>query len=148
MPTPSATIRVRVPFVDVDSSGRIHFTALFRYMEVAEHALMRAIGLPYATALQGTAFPRVHLSADFRAAATYDMLLDVEARVERVGTSSWTLAFTTRRAPDDDITTGAPPGAVIAEGHMTIAAMDPMTERSTPLPDFLRRALTGEPSAE
>ncbi|HEV2460317.1 MAG TPA: thioesterase family protein [Ktedonobacterales bacterium] len=144
MPTPTVTIRVRVPFVDVDSSGRIHFTALFRYMEVAEHELMRAIGLPYATALRDTAFPRVHLSADFRAAATYDMLLDVEARVERVGTTSWTLVFTTRRAPEDDGVPGAPPGALIAEGHMTIVAMDPATERPVPLPDSLRRALGGE----
>src|SRR5215472_10745694 len=136
----SVTIHVRVPFVDVDSSGRIHFTALFRYMEVAEHELMRAIGLPYATSLRDTAFPRVHLSADFRAAATYDMLLDVEAHVERVGTCSWTVAFTTRRAVEDDGASGAPQGAVIAEGHMTIVAMDPATERSVPLPDPLRRA--------
>jgi acyl-CoA thioester hydrolase len=144
MPTPSVTIRVRVPFVDVDSSGRIHFTAQFRYMEVAEHELMRAIGLPYATAPHDTAFPRVHLSADFRAAATYDMLLDVEACVERVGTTSWTLVFTTRRAPDDDGVPGVPPGALIAEGRMVIVAMDPATERPVPLPDALRRALSGE----
>src|SRR5215469_9082873 len=144
MPTPSATIRVRVPFVDVDSSGRIHFTALFRYMEVAEHELMRAIGLPYATALRDTAFPRVHLSADFRAAATFDMVLDVEVGVERIGTSSWTVAFTARRAPDDDAAPGAPPGTVIAVGRMTIVAMDPASERPVPLPDPLRRALSGE----
>ena len=55
---PEVTIRVRVPFADVDSSQRIHYTAMFRYMEVAEHALMRAIGFPYATALRQLAFPQ------------------------------------------------------------------------------------------
>lgn len=143
---PSATVRVRVPFVDVDSSDRIHFTAMMRYFEVAEHAMMRAAGLPYATALKGTAFPRVHLDVDFRAPVVFDMLLDVEARVERIGTTSWTDAFSVRRASDDtaDLPNAAPPGALVAEGHMTIVAMDPATQRPTPLPGELRRALTAE----
>ena len=143
---PSATVRVRVPFVDVDSSDRIHFTAMMRYFEVAEHAMMRAAGLPYATALKGTAFPRVHLDVDFRAPVVFDMLLDVEARVERIGTTSWTDAFSVRRAADDtaDLPNAAPPGALVAEGHMTIVAMDPATQRPTSLPDDLRRALTAE----
>ena len=143
---PSATVRIRVPFVDVDSSDRIHFTAMMRYFEVAEHAMMRAVGLPYATALRDTAFPRVHLDVDFRAPVVFDMLLDVEARVERLGTTSWSNAFSVRRAPDDDadLVGAAAPGALVAEGHMTIVAMDPATQRPTPLPAALRRALTAE----
>ena len=31
---PRHSIQVRVPFVDVDSSHRIHFTAMMRYMEL------------------------------------------------------------------------------------------------------------------
>lgn len=145
---PSATVRIRVPFVDVDSSHRIHFTAMMRYFEVAEHAMMRAAGLPYATALRDTAFPRVHLDVDFRAAVVFDMLLDVEARVERIGTTSWTNAFSVRRAPDDTapLPDAAPSGALVAEGHMTIVAMDPATQRPTPLPDELRRALSADSS--
>ncbi|MFI5272179.1 MAG: acyl-CoA thioesterase [Ktedonobacterales bacterium] len=142
---PSASIHVRVPFVDVDSSDRIHFTAMMRYFELAEHELMRTLGLPYATTLRGTAFPRVHLDVDFRAGITFDMLLDIEARVERVGTASWTVVFTAHRAPDDsaDIP-GATPGTLVAEGHMTVVAMDATTERSMPLPAELRHALTQE----
>ena len=145
---PSATARVRVPFVDVDSSDRIHFTAMMRYFEIAEHAMMRAIGLPYATAtaLKGTAFPRVHLDVDFRAPVVFDMLLDVEARVDRIGTTSWTNAFSVHRAADDDaaLPSASVPGALVAEGHMTVVAMDPITERPTPIPDELRRALSAE----
>lgn len=134
---PSATVHVRVPFVDVDSSLRIHFTAMFRYMEVAEHELMRSLGLPYATSLQSLAFPRVHLECDFQSAIRFDDEIDVTARVERVGNSSWTVAFA-----------AYPPGAAAADaptlatGRMTIVAMDPATERATSLPDELRRALT------
>ncbi|HET9111704.1 MAG TPA: thioesterase family protein [Ktedonobacterales bacterium] len=135
---PRATVRIRVPFVDVDSSDRIHFTAVMRYWEVAEHELMRSIGLPYATTLQEVAFPRVHVSADFKGGIRFDDQLDVEARIDRVGTTSWTVAFTARPA---DAGVDAP---LLAEGHMTVVAMNPATERPMPLPAELRRALMGE----
>ena len=134
---PRATVRIRVPFVDVDSSDRIHFTAVMRYWEVAEHALMRSLHLPYATTLSEVAFPRVHVSADFKGGIRFDDELDVEARVDRVGSTSWTIAFTARPA---DAGEDAP---ILAEGRMTIVAMDPTTERSIPLPAELRRALMG-----
>ena len=140
---PGATIRIRVPFVDVDSSQRIHFTAMFRYMEVAEHHLMRGLGVPYATTLQGPAFPRAHLSCDFRGAISYDDELDVTARIARVGTTSWTVAFTARnitRMSADGTASDAP---IVAEGQMVIVSMDPATERATPLPQELRRVLEG-----
>lgn len=133
---PSATIHIRVPFVDVDSSLRIHFTAMFRYMEIAEHELMRSLGFQYATSLESYAFPRVHLECDFQGAIRYDDEINVSAKIERVGNSSWTVAFA-----------AYPPGAIssdaatLATGRMTIVSMDPTTERATPLPDELRRAL-------
>ena len=127
-------MRIRVPFVDVDSSQRIHFTAMFRYMEAAEHHLMRTIGLPYATALEGLAVPRVHLSCDFRGAIRYDDELDVSARIARVGTSSWTVAFTSHNVSREQ----AP---IVAEGQMVIVCMDPATERAAPLPVALHEAL-------
>jgi YbgC/YbaW family acyl-CoA thioester hydrolase len=141
---PRTSVRIRVPFADVDSSQRIHYTAMFRYMEIAEHALMRGMGLPYATTLQGTAFPRVHLSCDFRGAILYDDVLDVEACVARVGTSSWTVAFMAHHASAEDAGRRVEPGAVVAEGRMTIVAMDPATERAIPLPEELRRELSTE----
>lgn len=137
---PEATTRVRVSFADVDSSQRIHFTAMFRYFEIAEHHLMRELGLPYSTFLTDIAYPRVHLSTDIRSAARYDDLLDVTARVERVGNSSWTDTFIARQAAD----ASGEPGPIVAEGRMTIVAMDPATERARPLPEELRRALSGK----
>jgi acyl-CoA thioester hydrolase len=139
---PEATTRVRVGFVDVDSSQRIHFTAMFRYMEAAEHELMRAIGFPYATALSGAAMPRVHLECDFRASVVYDDELDVTARVAQVGASSWTVAFTARRASSPRAE--AEIGEVVAEGRMTIVSMDPSTERAAPIPPELHSALAAD----
>jgi acyl-CoA thioester hydrolase len=95
---------------------------------------MRSIGFPYATSLQSLAFPRVHLECDFQGAIRYDDELDVTARVDRVGNSSWTVAFAAH-APNSTQT--------LATGKMTIVAMDPIAERATALPDELRAALTG-----
>jgi acyl-CoA thioester hydrolase len=140
---PSATIRVRVPFVDVDSSMRIHFTAMFRYMELAEHELMRSLGVPYtqASLYEELAMPRVHLSCDFTGAVSFDDQLAVEARVEKVGTSSWTVGFAARKVlgpnntPLDD-------EVEVAHGRMVIVSMDAATQKATPLPEALRRVLT------
>ncbi|MGZ3583851.1 MAG: acyl-CoA thioesterase [Ktedonobacterales bacterium] len=142
---PQVSLRVRVPFVDIDSSQRIHYTAMFRYMELAEHELMRRIGMPYATTLQGIAYPRVHLSCDFRGPIVFDDQLVIDAHVERVGASSWTVGFVARHLcgpGQPDVTLGeVQPGEVVAEGRMVIVAMDPSTDRSTALPEELRRAL-------
>ena len=76
-----------------------------------------------------------------------DDVLMVEARVHHVGRSSWTVAFTIRsieevaRTEEQDSTQTV--GEIVAEGKMTIVAMDPTTERAKSLPDDLRRALAG-----
>jgi YbgC/YbaW family acyl-CoA thioester hydrolase len=144
---PQASVRIRVPFPDVDSTGRIHFTAMLRYMEIAEHELMRSIGFPYANPLSDTALPRVHVECDFRKAVRYDDVLMVEARVHHVGRSSWTVAFTTRSieevARTEEQDSAQTVGEIVAEGKMTIVAMDSTTERAKPLPDDLRRTLAG-----
>jgi acyl-CoA thioester hydrolase len=121
--------------VDVDSSHRIHYTAMFRYFEIAEHDLMRAIGLPYSQSLLEYKFPRVHLDCDFRSAIVFDDLLDIETTVARIGSTSWTVRFVARQARD---------GTLAAEGHMVMVALDMATERPIALPAELRAALAAE----
>lgn len=142
---PRASLRVRVPFVDVDASQRIHYTAWFRYMEYAEHHLMRQMGIPYASsgALDGYNYPRVHLEADFRGAIMYDDELEIEAWIDRVGTSSWTVAFTGRHASGTRQALANSERPVLASGKMTIVCMDPQTQRAAPLPPTLRAILEG-----
>src|SRR5258708_6188178 len=132
---PRNVTRIRVAFVDVDSSQRIHYTAMFRYFEIAEHDLMRALDLPYSQGLHDYRFPRVHLDCDFRGAIHFDDLLDLEARVHRVGTTSWAIRFEARQVRD---------GSLAADGHLSIVALDPVHERPTPLPAELRAALESD----
>ncbi len=141
---PRAVVRVRVPFVDVDSSDRIHFTAMFRYMEVAEHALMRSLVCRTRPRFVGWRFRACTWSATSTRPSSSTTCSMSRARVDHVGTRSWTLAFAGRHvapdAPADAEATGKP----AAVGRMTIVAMDPATQRATPLPAHLRRALTGQ----
>ncbi len=136
------SIQIRVPFSDVDNSGRIHFTAMFRYVDIAEHELVRAIGYPYATTLQDIAFPRVRVACDYLGAICYDDRLTIEARVQRVGRSSWTVAFSAyviERAGKE--VSGE---EIAARGEMTIVTMNPQTERARSLPDDFRAALLAD----
>ena len=135
------SIRIRVPFHDVDSTGRIHFTAMLRYMEIAEHELRRSIGFPEATAFPGIAFPRVHVECDFHGAIRYDDEVVIDASVERVGQSSWTVTFRARISGDAGNIGQKEMGPIVAEGRMTMVAMDPKTERAIALPENLRTAL-------
>ena len=38
--------RRRVEFMDTDMAGIVHFATFFRYMETAEHELLRKLGIP------------------------------------------------------------------------------------------------------
>ena len=68
------------------------------------------------------------------------------AEVAKVGRSSWTDAFTAYKLADEE---GWHPAskAIVAMGHMIIVTMDPATQRAIPLPEELRRALSGAATA-
>jgi YbgC/YbaW family acyl-CoA thioester hydrolase len=141
---PQTSITIRVPFHDVDSTGRIHFTAIFRYMEIAEHELRRSIGFPEATSFKDIAFPRVHVECDFRGAIRYDDELMIEARVDHVGHSSWTVAINVRITQEAGKIEQQGVSPLVTEGYMTMVAMDRRTERAIPLPEALRSALVSQ----
>jgi 4-hydroxybenzoyl-CoA thioesterase/acyl-CoA thioester hydrolase len=94
MPTPFHTTRF-VEFSDTDMAGIVHFSAFFRYMEAAEHHLLRSLGFSVYSEVGGEVitFPRVAASCDFRSPARCEDTLDIEVTVRRVGTKSVTYGF-------------------------------------------------------
>jgi len=94
MPTPFHTTRL-VEFSDTDMAGIMHFSAYFRYMEAAEHELLRSIGLSVYTEIDGAAisFPRVAASCQFKAPVRCEDVLEIDIAVRRVGTKSVTYGF-------------------------------------------------------
>ncbi len=99
MTTPFRTTR-RVEFSDTDAAGIMHFSAFFRFMEQAEHDLLRSLDLSVvmvdevAKAGGGKlSWPRVHADCDFRSPAHYEDVLDIEVTIGRLGEKSASYNF-------------------------------------------------------
>jgi acyl-CoA thioester hydrolase len=118
--------RLRVAWVDTDAGARIHFSNAFRWAEVAETSLMRRFGM-----LDGWGdFPRKHVEAEFHQVLRFDDEIDVRLRVERVGRTSITYAWTIECD-----------GEVCVSGRHTVVNVD-RDGRPAPLADDVRRALS------
>lgn len=85
----------RVEFCETDAAGIAHFSAFFRYMERAEHALLRHSGFSVVWHDEaGTmSWPRVSVSCEFAGAVRFEDLLDVAVQIERLGERSVTYRF-------------------------------------------------------
>ena len=119
-------MRGRVAWVDSDAGGRIHFTAVFRWAEAAETALLRSLGL-----LDGWAdYPRRAVEAEYLAVLRFEDEFEVELAPERVGTSSITYAWEILRGDE-----------VCIRGRHTVVHVDE-TGRPAPLSPEARRALS------
>lgn len=128
----------RVRFADTDASQRIHFTAMLRHFEAAEIEFLRSLGmLRKDTGLSAVNFPRVHVECTYTSMVQYDDLLGISVRVERVGNSSYKLAF---EANVDE--------RLVARGFVTAVCVDTSTARSRPLPPELAEALKKSREAE
>jgi YbgC/YbaW family acyl-CoA thioester hydrolase len=118
--------RARVAWIDTDAGGRIHFTAVFRWVEAAETALMRRLGL---TEGWGS-YPRRHVEADYLKVLVFEDDVEVRLRVERVGRTSITYAWDIAKA-----------GEVFVQGRHTVVHVDDEGLASE-LPEAVRVALS------
>lgn len=84
--------KLRVRWVDTDASGIIHYTAAFRYFEIAEWELFRKIGIPLHTNDQTFGLPRIAVNATFHAPLRVDEEIAVHIHPERLGSTSITFA--------------------------------------------------------
>ena len=126
--------RLQVQWADVDVAGVMYFAAYARFAEYAEMQLFAELGFPYESVFTEYGFwlPRVRVVAEYHAPALMSDWLRMRTHIERVGASSlrWlTVVFNER--------TGTP-GATL---NLTVAAMDPGTKKSRPLPEPVRAAL-------
>ena len=89
----SLKTRRRVEFRDTDAAGIVHFSAVFFWMESAEHELMRSAGLHvFERHPDGSEYswPRVSASCDYRSAARFGDELDIIIGVADIGRTSVT----------------------------------------------------------
>ncbi len=118
----------RVEFMDTDMAGIVHFTAFFRYMETAEHELLRNIGLSITNQHRdrGLGWPRVSCAFDYAGSLRFSDEFEVRLGVTLIGKKSVTYAAQIVR--DNQI---------LAQGHSTCACCEigqDGTLRSTPVP--------------
>jgi acyl-CoA thioesterase FadM len=116
----------RVAWVDTDASGRIHFTAAFRWAEATEISLYRRLDLLRGG---GSDFPRRQVEAEFRRMLAFEDEVEVLLRVARLGTTSITYRWEIRKD-----------GEVAIDGGHTVVHVGP-DGRPAPLADVFRTRL-------
>jgi acyl-CoA thioester hydrolase len=82
----------RIEFRDTDAAGIVHFSVFFNYMEEAEHALLRELGLDVFLEDEDgpISFPRVAASCDYRSPLRFDETVSVYVTIFNIGSSSVT----------------------------------------------------------
>lgn len=88
----------RVEFSETDAAGIVHFSSLIIYMEQAEHALLRSLGLSVAPSATSNprvsgeqlSWPRVRVEVDFQSPARFEDVLQAVVSVHSLGRTSVT----------------------------------------------------------
>ncbi len=110
--------KMRVPFADTDLAGIVHFSNFFRYMENAEHAFYRSLGLSVHPGRRGSepavGWPRVRAACDYRKPLYFEQEVTVEIRLNELRTRSIRYGFVFR-LPDDS--------EAVAEGEVAVVCV-------------------------
>jgi acyl-CoA thioesterase FadM len=120
-------VQRRIEWPDTDASTNYHNTAAFRFIEVAETALLERLGL--LEDVYGR-LPRVHIEADFLRALRFRDIVDIELGVAAVGKSSITYEFVMRSS-----------GEVAVRGKAVAALLSETGGRPVPWPEEHRTLL-------
>ncbi len=96
--------RRRVEFGDTDCAGIAHFAMFFRYMEEAEHAFLRSLGLSVRQP-QGDGsvigFPRLSARCEFSRSVKFEEMVEIHLWVSRKSrkTIEYSFRFTSNGEP-------------------------------------------------
>jgi acyl-CoA thioester hydrolase len=101
--------RRRVQFPETDASGIVHFTNFFKYLEEAEHAMWRSVGLTINEREAQISWPRVAASFEYKRPLRFEDEFDVHLRIAEM--TSKTIRYAAVLKKDGD---------VLAEGSLTI----------------------------
>ncbi|HVR07376.1 MAG TPA: thioesterase family protein [Thermoanaerobaculia bacterium] len=131
--------RRRIEFSDTDAGGIAHFARFFVFMEIAEHELLRALGVDPGASRRDDGrligWPRVASACEFLSPVRFGDVIDIHVQVVKVGRTSLTFGFEVSHA-----------GRPVARGRVTTvcAILDaPEGIQPTPIPAALRSLLEG-----
>jgi acyl-CoA thioester hydrolase len=117
---------IRVPLADTDASGRIHWTAVFRWAEAAEHALLRRLGR---TPGEAGSYPRRAAEVVYHRPLSFDDEIEVQLGIGASGRTSVTFTWHIVSS-----------GQICADGRHTVVHVD-QEGKPSPWPARLRDSL-------
>jgi acyl-CoA thioester hydrolase len=139
------SLKERVQFADTDMAGIVHFSNFFRYLERAEHAFFRSLGLsiwdnaPTIPEGDHVGWPRVHASCDYRAPLRFEDEFEIELLVEEV--RSKTIRYLARFWKEDR--------SLIAEARLVAACVQKDRAsgkmKAVSIPDRIRSKISAAP---
>lgn len=128
------TCPIRVRYSEIDWQRMVFNSRYLDYLDVAMTEYLRHLGIDYTQmVLEGGCDPStVRTTLEFRSPAYFDDLLDVYARVSRLGNSSFTMQFEIYRQATEELVLAA---------ETVYVNYDTSTRKSRPIPDYLRQRI-------
>lgn len=112
--------------------GHVNNAVYFTYFEQARIVAADTLGLRRALEDAGLGLILAHGSCDYKAPVKFGDVVDVRVTIGSIGRSSFTLDYEARRLKDE---------VVVALGKSVQAVFDYGVEKTTPIPDALRKKL-------
>ncbi|HEY2935856.1 MAG TPA: thioesterase family protein [Gaiellaceae bacterium] len=122
--------RTRVGFSDTDAQGIVYYGRYNPYFDFARVEYLRALGLLHRRG-PGDFVMRAN-TVEYFAPAVFDDLIEVFARVSRIGTTSVTFEFAAYREPDD---------VLMVTAHQTLVYVELTERKKCPVPDDYRQTI-------
>jgi acyl-CoA thioester hydrolase len=127
-------IPVRVRFADTDLQGHVFFGNYFTYMDEAFMAYIEELGFAWKKlAEMGLGIYYVDSGCQFKGPSFFGERLNVHAWISHTGSSSLTAEMTVVRDNEKE---------VVASGYIMGVVVNTRTEKSSPIPETLREAIT------
>ena len=93
----------QVEYAETDMAGVVHYSEFFRYMESAEHAFLRSLGLSVSMdhGDRHLSWPRVSCAFDFRKPLRFEDEFEIRLTIERIGGTSVTFHAVIMRGEEE-----------------------------------------------
>ena len=108
----------RVEFFETDMVGIVHYSNFFRYMEAAEHAFFRSLGISVVTRQVDppVGWPRVHADCDYRQPLHFEDEIEIQLLVSEKKAKSLSYVFRF-------VKLNASPPVEVARGSLTVVCV-------------------------
>lgn len=129
------TYQAKIKLHDTDAAGILFFSRQFEMMHDAYEALLEQIGFGFAELIQNKPYflPIVHAEADYKLPLTVGDVIEIQVKMEAVGTTSFIFAYQITNAKKQ----------LVGIGRTVHVTIDTKTRQKIPLPSDLRAKVDG-----